>query len=414
MGFLYERVKAARRGSRDGGVEKKEVLSRVFRYEGDPTKPLIALALKDPGGTRFLLPALHMLIAEGYPILVYMTGYTRDNQDKEAVALPHGFFEEHSGDISKLKPRIVIRTSADRKKQAPSSLPDQLVRTWDSATVIDVEDYPGASSRNIPTDARKPDYLLVMNDIAKKINEDRRPDMGPEHIVATGNPAFDHYAKLSNEARLQKRTEARSKLGVSDSHQVVLFSGQNPPATPIALKQTVAALNRLSHIEGVVLLFSRHPRDTSDYSEILSEFKGQVVVQSAITDPTTKKPLTSDVAGWGADLLVSTHSTEALHSMYREIPTLHLGLGELMKQEDYQQYSQPPFPEEVSFWIPNGDDIEAVAVMFERAVYDISVREEKRKAGLSAIQIQGREPDGKSAERVASVIVLALQETSHQ
>jgi hypothetical protein len=231
----------------------------------------------------------------------------------------------------------------------------------------------------------------------------RRLDMHPNRIAVTGSPIFDEYAGANHEER---REQARTKLEVSSNEFVVLFSGQNPPATPIALRQTVDALNAMKKTKALVLLFSRHPRDTAtDYSHILSTFGGRVEYQS-------ERGLSTEEAGYAADLLVSTHSTEALKSMHRGVPTLHIGIHkDLVRTPDYNQFEQPPFPvqADASFWVSDGDDAEESARVFTEAVENDGKRQRILLKAREAIKINKEDPDGRSAERVAAQIILIAE-----
>lgn len=403
--FVPEGSSPESRGLAGDRREGREALEtpRVFVFEGDPEKPLVGVTLKDPGGTNFLLPVISVLMKAGYPLCLYTTGYTKKNFPFE-----NGFVEADPAQAYAISPRVVVRTCADRKNNALPSTPENLESRWSQAVFIDVEDYPG-SSQTIP--GRAPEYLCVINDAAKALQEERRPAMDQDKIITTGSPAFDRYSKITSKERKSLREEARMALSVSKQEFVVLFSGQNPPATPIALRQTVAALNALTTRKNVVLVFSRHPRDiTTDYTSALSEFKGRVIVQSEIIHSDTGKPITSEMVGWGADLLVSSHSTEALHSMYRGVPTLHIAFHHSIRNiPGYLQFEQPPLPVRAgaSFWIPDGDDVAQAAVVFKKAIDSKVARRNKLRAAKDAVRVNGKNPDGRSAERVAQVIMNA-------
>ncbi len=386
-------------------VEGREV-PKVLKFEGNPEKPLVAIALKDPGGTNFLLPVLSILKERGFPMVLYTTGHTRDK-----AQLPPGF--ESVSSAEEVAPDIVIRTYADTKRCASRALPSDLEKKWRSATFIDIEDYPAGPGRTIQAKGgRAPDWLCVINDSAKeaRVKHHRRGvDPRPDHIVVTGSPVFDIYAGADHESR---KREAREKLGVTNEF-VVLFSGQNPPATPIALEQTVRALNALRTDKKLILVFSRHPRDKSDeslakYTKALGSFRkdGRVILQS-------DSGLSTEEAGYAANLLVSTHSTEALKSMHKGVATLHIGLHKKIRDtKDYQEFDQPPFPvqEDASFWIENGDDTKRAKRVLSEAINNNTVRQRIVERGREAIKINKEDPDGKSAARVADVVMRAAEE----
>ncbi|MDO8523662.1 MAG: hypothetical protein Q7R74_00360, partial [bacterium] len=379
--------------SRAPEVGEQREVPKILKCEGNPGKPLVAIALKDPGGTNFLLPVLSILKKRGFPMVLHTTGHTKDK-----VQLPDYF--EPASSVEGIEPGIVIRTYADTKHGASRALPSDLEKKWRSATFVDIEDYPAGPGRTIQREGgRAPDWLCVINDSAKETRVKHRRsgvDPRPENIKVTGSPVFDQYAGVNHESR---KREAREKLGVTNEF-VVLFSGQNPPATPIALEQTVRALNALRTDKKLILVFSRHPRDKSDeslakYTKALGSFRkdGRVILQS-------DSGLSTEEAGYAANLLVSTHSTEALKSMHKGVATLHIGLHKKIRDtKDYQEFDQPPFPVQAgaSFWIENGDDTKRAKRVLSEAINNDAVRQRIVERGREAIKINKEDPDGKSA-----------------
>ena len=366
--------------------EGKEAAPRVFRFEGDTTKPSIAVALRDPGPTNSLIPVILKLQEKQYPICLIVSGWAAEYFSKTP---PVGFDEQPAAELGAFNPNVVIRTVSDVKREGKHALPEAQEQAWSDALYIDVEDYPGASKRIVEGGRKEPDVLCVMDERTKDIAEQER-DLTPDQIIATGNPAFDKYAHVGGEIM---RDQTRKNLEVRDDEFLVVFSGQLPPTAQPALQKTVDALNGLQTDKEIVFMYAYHPRateeDRAELKSIVNSFTNGRVVE--------REGHSSDEIGYAADLLVSTHSTEGLVSMYRGVPALFV--------DAKKETLPPPVDAETAFWIPDEATPEETQAIFKEAIDDEEKRDENVRKGKEHFKA-----DGKSAERVTAVVENLISE----
>lgn len=360
----------------------------LYTFQGDRSKPLLLFGLRGPGGINCLWPVIEVLKGEQYPIDLLI-----DSAAKRILKSQDSGFSEQQPEsplkrIMEIKPAVAVTEFSAGGGVA-------LALEWSEQShqvpTVCVEDFPGTTSRNPEYLRINPTFLCVQNETARRIAIKRRPSMNPDRIIVTGHPDFDKYAQIDPE-EVKERT--RKLLGVGNDEFLVVYSGQLPPETPDILKHLVNSLNAVTTDKKIVLLFSRHPRDTSDgktYQDILKEFEGRV-----ISNGTTF----SDDAGFAADLLVTMTSTEGLKSAYRRVPSIHVMPEELIGKVD-PDFIPVPVQAESSLGVFSYSGLtEAV----ERSINDQNFRS-RQIENMNQHFIS----DGNAAQRVAEVIKRAAE-----
>lgn len=417
---------SANQGSVHETRESGEKPPKFFLFEGEPGKPSIAVALRDPGPKSSIMPVIEKLQERGYPMLLIISGWAVEEGNFDDV--PEGFVLTENDTLSTFRPKVVIRTESDINREGEHALPEALEQEWDDALYVDFESYPGTSTRIIHGDRREPDYLLVLNEAVRESAVETREGVDADHIRATGNPAFDEYGRVGGEIKTEHTREC---IEVKKEEFLVVFAGQLPPTATYALRRVVDALNALETEKEIVFMYAYHPRareeDMKELESILHTFTngrilergrdpsaaedGRAVVSELTDDGVIEhgKFLTDEV-GYAADLLITTHSTEGIASMYRETPVLYVGIpdeGEL-SEKHYEMYpdGQKPLPVEVdaAFWIDGEHSLDEASEVLKTAIEeDETEREERKKKGKENFIA-----DGKAAERVVEVIEEAI------
>lgn len=286
-----------------------------YTFEGDESKPLLLFGLRGPGGMNCIWPVVELLRDEGFP-----TDLLIDSAAKRILETKNHRFAKQPSE-SPLK-RIMEARPAVAITEFSADAGSALTVTWSEESygvpVVWVEDYPdvlGSYTRLYDSSMRiNPDYLCVISEATRDLASKRRPNMDASRIIVTGHPDYDRYASIDGESA---RNDTREKLGLSEQDFLIVYSGLLPPQTPEVLEYLVENLNQSNIQQNLVLLFSRHPRDTKpeqEYDKVLANFKGRVLKQGDVS---------SDDVGFACDLLVAPGpSTEALKSAYRRVPSM--------------------------------------------------------------------------------------------
>ena len=360
----------------------------LYTLEGDESKPLLLFGLRGPGGMNCLWPVIKIVKREHYPVDLLIDSVAKrilKSQDS-------GFLEQQPESplkrIMEIKPAAAVTEfSADGCTALALEWSEQSYKV----PTVCVEDFPGTTSGNPEYLRINPTYLCVQNETARRIAIKHRPSMNPENIVVTGHPDFDKYASINSE---KVKEQTRKGIGVETDDFLVVYSGQLPPETPDILDHLVDGLNEVRTDKKLVLLFSRHPRDTlaeESYQNILKRFKGKIVSQGKIP---------SDDIGFASDLLATMTSTEGLKSAYRRVPSIHIMPRELIGNIN-QDFVPLPVQSTVSQGIYSYSELTEA---LERNINDQNFR-------YSQIESMKQQfvSDGKAAQRVADVIKRAAK-----
>jgi hypothetical protein len=270
-----------------------------------------------------------------------------------------------------------------------------LTVTWSEESygvpVVWVEDYPdvlGSYTDLYDSSMRiNPDYLCVMSEATRDLAIKRRPNMDASRIIVTGHPDYDKYYSIDRE---EIRNKTREKLDINDEDFLIVYSGLLPPQTPEVLEHLVENLNKSDIQKNLVLLLSRHPRDThpeQEYDRVLANFKGKALKQGDIN---------SDDIGFACDLLVAPGpSTEALKSAYRRVPSMFI-----FTEADAAQNTNDRLPITLRVGASEGVfDYQDLKTSLQKLINDNSYKEQ-----IIGKMKQYFNTDGHSANRVAEVI----------
>lgn len=356
----------------------------LYSFGGDKSKPLLLFGLRGPGGMNCLWPVIEVLEKEQYPMDLLIDSAAKgilQSQNSEFHPQPS---ESPLKRIMGTKPAVAV---TEFSAGGGAALPISWTEKSYNVPIIWIEDFPGQpSSYDAQSLKLNPNFLCVINQFTKQIHRKLRPTMDPENIIVTGHPDFDKYASINPE-EVKERT--RKLIGVNNGEFLVVYSGQLPPETPDILEHLVDSLNKIETDGELVLLFSRHPRDTSSeetYENILNKFKGKIASQGKIS---------SDDIGFAADLLVTMTSTEGLKSAYRKVPSIHVMPKELIG-EVVSDLVPLPVQTGASLGVFSYPDLtEAV----EKSINDHNFR--NRQIENMSLYFNS---DGNAAQRVAEVI----------
>lgn len=361
----------------------------LYTFEGDKSKPLFLFGLRGPGGMNCLWPVVKFLSDENYPIDLLI-----DSAAKKILNTKNQQFIKQQSEsplktLMEIKPAVAISEfSADAGTA--------LTMTWSEKSygvpIVWVEDYPdvlGSYTDLYGSSMRiNPDYLCVMSDATRDLAITRRPTMDTSRIIVTGHPDYDKYASID---RKEVRKETRKKLGVGEEDFLIVYSGLLQPQTSEVLKHLVENLNQSDSQKNLVLLLSRHPRDTyseQEYDKVLANLKGRVLKQGDIS---------SDDIGFACDLLIAPgrFSTEALKSAYRRVPSMFI-----FTEADAEQLTNDRLPITLKVGASEGVfNYQDLKNVLQKLIKDNAHREQ-----LVGKMDQYFNSDGHSAERVANVI----------
>lgn len=361
----------------------------LYTLGGDKSKPLLLFGLRGPGGMNCLWPVIEIFKREHYPVDLLI-----DSAAKRILKSQDSGFSEQQPEsplkrIMEIKPAVAVTEFSAGGGTA-------LALEWSQQSykvpTVCVEDFPGTSSGNPEYLRINPTYLCVQNETARRVAIKHRPSMNPDNIIVTDHPDFDKYASINPE-EVKERT--RKLIGVNNDEFLVVYSGQLPPETPDILEHLVDSLNEVKTDKKLVLLFSRHPRDTSNeetYQNILKRFNGKIVNQGRIT---------SDNIGFASDLLVTMTSTEGLKSAYRKVPSIHVMPKELIGKVD-PDFVPLPVQAEASLGVYSYPEL-------TKAV-EISINDQDFRDRQIENMKRHFTSDGNAAQRVAELIKRAANE----
>jgi len=346
---------------------------------------------KDPGGTNGILPVVRILRSFGYEVLLIANG-------KAVELLKDG------------KEAYVVYDSAEKLLREYRS-PDILVTSMCSyggvgrdlvpllrgkCSTVALQDFWGASLVDHGESAwgdvkYRPDYLVVNDEIGKKIVLETWPDYKNNQVLVLGYPALDKYASVNVREVSQK---VRFVLGLEAKKPLVLFGGQGT-LTKETLSSLVSALNIIG---GDFYFIPRpHPRTKDNYPEEMTLWQkalAELKAGTAIFDFFGQTDMPSLLAA--SDLVISTYSTILVESAMLRKPNISI-LYESVMQDLRRNSGLKEFP-----LVQLG--CSAMAETFE-SLQELLKKGLSGNLELEAAQKQNFRLDGKNAERVARFIV---------
>lgn len=341
----------------------------------------IWVAVTDTGAANAMSPALRILNAENqFMVMAREAGAetiskSGINFDTAPSSHPSRRLEMLIGDVvltgMASNPTLELLThKAANEKEIP---------------IAAIEDYPGAYGSELKASFNnpqlRPSRLMVMNEWAKKANLADLPWLNPDHVLITGQPAFDPIAA---ENRPAIKSDVYSRAGIQDSDKLVVWMGQKG-GTREAFEMFI---DGLTQVKGDFrLAIRRHPRDVvtmGEYEQLSGPLRSRLVKTEGLP--------TSEV-GAAADYLATIFSTEGLSSIMRGIPTLHILAPEILARTEIPGVVVPVV--DASHVIADASQSRSViANLFnERANQDL-----QEKMNLWR-------PDGRASERVAAALV---------
>lgn len=203
--------------------------------------------------------------------------------------------------------------------------------------------------------------------------------MREENIVITGHPGLDQY-RYESDKKLNK--SIRTKLGITKNNRLVTYHSQAEifPGAPSTEKTLSWVISNLQQDD--LFIFTRHPRDTKDYSLLLKQ-AGEKLLQPKLNNQQILEI---------SDLSITHYSTMGLKSALLNIPTINIILDN----------------DRINFGDSNGDfPITILGGNYEaNTKQDVERLMSQNLRGLSNKLKTALNIDGKSAKRVAKLVTM--------
>jgi hypothetical protein len=343
---------------------------------------------RDPGSAQALIPVVKELVKrENISINVVSDGRAKELFERSfSNALDVTPADTTLGLSSFPTPDLMLTdTSASER-----GLEMQGIALFPDVPLVLVEDYYATASpylRRLHENRAtlpKPRRICVMDEAAKKIIEERFPDIGGR-IVVTGQPAFDRFAQEQVETI---RTSTRERLGLTKEDTLITYMGV---ASGIK-EEMIKTMEQIKKGGGnSYFIFRRHPRDNTTDAEYR-----KCIEDAGVRTLDVAGDLTTDQISAASDLIMTNWSTEGIHAAYRRIPTLYVNDADVR---------QPP--NEIPYPLPQ------VTLGAGKAVYKLDElgdalgqllsSTEEKETMLSNMEAHYK-TDGKNALRVLEVI----------
>ena len=331
-----------------GDAIKEERTLRQTAIEMDPTKRyrhegfgengqlLILFGTRDAGEGNALKPVYEELAKQGYSLEFFTDGpgakiLCSDNLKVQEISDRNN---ENSAeptllkDISKIKPTLIVTGFSGSDVTGGGGGIDLALTAKGidaNIPVVWIGDYPFGGifqhyrgKIGIP-DWIQPDYLCTT--IAAKENEmEFAPEFNPEHIIVTGQPAFDALLKEDKE---KTKKDIRNKLGLKENEKLIVFMGGSIPEINAKTLEVFTDGIKKIKLENYKLVMRRHPKDPADTTFYDAITKGLPIVDS--------KGWTTDQIGMTADCVATIDSTEEYKAVIRNIPTVCILISDILK-----------------------------------------------------------------------------------
>ena len=352
--------------------------------------PFILFGSRDPGSANAMLPIIRSLGQKHVSI-----GVMTDSRAKEIIMreFSKNFIRYHDisplSQIMHMKPDTIVvgltsfQPGIDLALTANAKI-DGIPTVW-------VEDYPGGIFPHYFGELNtiqwiQPDFLCVANEWAKMKELDANPAFPPENVIVTGLPNLD---KIVKEDKIGTRSRVREALGISPEEMMVVYMGIPSEANLETLRALVQAMRHFPH-----LLFRfvnrRHPRDMVDqvfHDSVMDVIRDRIVDTSSFS---------TDEIGLSADLVVTTYSTTGIESVYRQIPTLHILIPEVMAKAESNNIEDPIVVQDGAS--PCARTRGEIAPLLDRFFSD------RDFLSTLASRMQRWQVDGKAADRIADLV----------
>lgn len=350
---------------------------------------------KDPGGTNGVLPVVKSLRGAGHEVLLIANGKAvqllKDKEDHVVYDSAEEVLKNHP-----LLPNVCITSMCSNGGVGRDLTP--LLRG--KCPVVALQDFWGASLRDGGEAAwgdvkYRPDYLVVNDEIGKKIVLDTWSDYKSQQVIVTGYPALDKYKDIKV---AEVSAKVRLALGITEKKPVVLFGGQGP-GTAETLSELVEALNEVHR--DCYFVPRPHPRCKDNFPEEMQPWQealARLRVGNLVFDFFSQTDTPSLLAA--SDLVISMSSTilvEAATLNKQNISVLYedTGMAEFRSSTGLNEFPL----------VDLGCSAKAVDRKSLRKLLEKSF---DNALGLEDAQRKSFRLDGKNAKRVA-IFIAALK-----
>lgn len=338
---------------------------------------------RDPGSANAIAPVLEYLQQHDKLAMFALT----DGRAQEI--LNHKFTTEDVTPESFLgtdriigRPDVILTDASSEQ-----GIETYSAATFDDVPAILIEDYYASSHVYLQSllerNLRLPEKICVMDEAAKQMLVKQIPELA-ERVVVTGQPAFDRFA-TENTAEIGQ--DVRRQLGFTPETKLIAYMSTGTDRAELkAMAESLAAT------EGeLVLAFRKHPRDNTSYEEYASMFKETGV---KIVDV---QEFTTDQVSAAADVILTSWSTEGLHGIYRQKPTIHIVDQRFVEVPNTLKWPFPPVELGASLGVENIDRLSEV-------ILPLLDENSPERLLLVAKMKQYYPADGKNSERVAKIV----------
>lgn len=251
-----------------------------------------------------------------------------------------------------------------------------------------------------------PDWLTQIDESARDLAVELRPDIPPERIVTLGNPSFDRIVSILKE-REKLREKVRGILGLDTSQKLVLFSASasNQFETHEMEKTLDDIFSYCRNNRSIFLVYSFHPADPhkTKWQNFVSNFAPET--STLIKDRITEDSLVDMAA---ADAVIVQYSTEGVKASLM-VPTAFVLLPSMRAYQNTRggSWKHKFFPQ-IKHWTAESiwDDRE-IAPALDRMLYGepdyYEALEDAREKHFHFLR------DGRSTERFINFVEQLLE-----
>jgi hypothetical protein len=295
--------------------------------------PTIVFVASDPGSANALLPVMKRMVKEphirllAWPYRQAVEIWKKNGIEVEPVDETFDARRAHDLLRNNQVNLLVTGTSLNTLEVEKKFVTAARVEGIPSLSVLDFySHYRERYSDSTGPFSCLPDRVAVMDEFSRE----QMISLGapPHRVIVTGQPAFDHLAKL----RLRSRAATKIAFGVAPDEKMVTFVSQplietygNDPSAPqypgydqhVVLLHVLQTLEALAQKENrpIVLAVRIHPREDAKWFETL---------QSKIVRIQFLKDDDALLSIYGSDLVIGMTSTLLVESIYLGCITLSI------------------------------------------------------------------------------------------
>ncbi len=350
----------------------------------------ILVVVKDPGGTRAVLKVVDKLKQMGEKIIMAADGSAvKLLSDRQIPFLSFGTGATRV--LIEAQPDIILSSMC-----SGGGLGRDLIALGKDEGVVTVclQDFWGARLRVEFGDEKYwPDYILVPDEVSKRIVFECWGGYRLEQVIVTGQPVYDNLANLDIE---KIKSETFAKLNIGNDLPLVFFTGQIEE-TGKTLEYLVDALNDLDRRVYLAprwhYRISSAPEELNRCQEALKKFRGRIVDTNLA--PYDAK-LEFDPLVAAADIVTGMFATNLVEAAYLQKEVISIMFPDAGSKEWGRLTGLVQFPLVELGCCANAKDIRSLQESLEDAL-TIGLR-------LKNVQQQHLKLDGKNAFRAADFL----------